>query len=230
LLYFINQIKEEFSLEKLKNVFLISGVLMHSLGLFGTSNLGNFFNYLMFGQNKKGMNTLTPVAGNTWRGFSPSAELIGEFYGVCLIIVSYCLINSISRSFYKDFLGSSIIIWALVLSNNVASISSTIAIVILIFLKSKNLNFNKKIILSLIASVLCLSIIFVDKEVYDYSSSVLIQESILHSDLFQYEENYKNTVIKRNYFKDKDYLSLLIDSDNYLRASTSINLLTNIYT
>jgi|MDTC01.2.fsa_nt_gb hypothetical protein len=230
LLYFINQIKEEFSLEKLKNVFLISGVLMHSLGLFGTSNLGNFFNYLMFGQNKKGMNTLTSVAGNTWRGFSPSAELIGEFYGVCLIIVSYCLINSISRSFYKDLLGSSIIIWALVLSNNVASISSTIAIVILIFLKSKNLNFNKKIILSLIASVLCLSIIFVDKEVYDYSSSVLIQESILHSDLFQYEENYKNTVIKRNYFKDKDYLSLLIDSDNYLRASTSINLLTNIYT
>lgn len=228
--FFLHQIKDDFSLEKLKNIFLTSGVLLHFLGFIGSTNMGNFFNYLMFGQNKKGMNTLTAVVGNTWRGFSPSAELIGEFYGVCIIIISYCLINSISRSFKKDLFWSSIIIWGLILSNNVAAISSTFAIVLLIFLKSRNLIFNKKIIIGLISSVFCLSVIFVDKEIYDYSSTVLINESILHSDLFQFEDNYKNSVIKRNYFKDKDYLSLLMDSDNYLRASTSIIFLTDVFT
>ena len=43
------------------------------------SPLQNFFNYIIFGQNKRGINSLTSVDGNTWRGFSSSAESIESF-------------------------------------------------------------------------------------------------------------------------------------------------------
>ena len=44
----------------------------------------------IFGQNKTGMRTFDSVAGNTWRGFSASAESAGEFYGFVLLMYFLC--------------------------------------------------------------------------------------------------------------------------------------------
>jgi len=96
-------------------------------------------------------------------------------------------------------------------------------------MSSKKLIINKKIIVSLIVLILLFSVVLVDRDTYDYSSTVLINEAILHSDLYQFEDNYKNTVLKKSFFDDRDYLSLLSDENNYLRASTSLNTLVNIF-
>jgi hypothetical protein len=227
--YFFNENVQNFSLNKLKNYFLYSSVVLNILGLIGTSTVGNFFNFFIFGQTKKGMQTLTPIAGNTWRGFSPSAELIGEFYGICLIITFYCVINSYTSSIKKDVLLSFFAIGGLVASNNVASIVSSVAIILILFISSKKLIINKKITSALIILALLFSVVLVDKETYDYSSTILINEAILHSDLYQFEDNYRNSVLKRNFFNDRDYLSLLNDENNYLRASSSLITLVNVF-
>ena len=227
--YFFNEIGQYFSLDKLKNYFLYSSVAVNILGLIGASTIGNFFNFFIFGQTKKGMLTLTPVAGNTWRGFSPSAELIGEFYGICLIITFYCVINFYTTSIKKDILLSFFAIGGLIASNNIAAIISSSVIIFIFFITSKKLIINKKIIASLIVLALLFSVILVDKDTYDYTSTVLVNEAILHSDLYQFEDNYKNSVLKMNFFNDRDYLSLLIDENNYLRASSSLNTLVNVF-
>ena len=47
----------------------------------------NFYNFLIFGQNKRGMKTFESVDGNTWRGFSASEESVGEFFGFIILCV-----------------------------------------------------------------------------------------------------------------------------------------------
>ena len=37
------------------------------------------------------MKTIESIAGNTWRGFSSSAESIGEFYGLVIFTTLFCL-------------------------------------------------------------------------------------------------------------------------------------------
>ena len=65
------------------------------LGISGALNTYfNFFNYYFLGQNKVGMKSLSSVAGNTWRGLSSSAESIGEFYGVAIILFFYISLKS----------------------------------------------------------------------------------------------------------------------------------------
>ena len=70
------------------NSFLISGSLVVFLGHLGAvSPFFNFSNNFIFGQNKRGINAIESIAGNTWRGYSASAESIGEFFGFILRIV-----------------------------------------------------------------------------------------------------------------------------------------------
>ena len=70
---------------------LLSSNLIVVFGFLGSySPLQNFFNYLFFGQNKRGINKLSSVDGNTWRGFSASAESIGEFYG---FVILFCFLT-----------------------------------------------------------------------------------------------------------------------------------------
>ena len=53
--------------------------------------------FFYFGQNKQGSSEIESIAGNKWRGFSPSAEMIGEFYGIILLFTIYFVVFKISR-------------------------------------------------------------------------------------------------------------------------------------
>jgi len=67
--------------------FLKSSFFIVFLGVVASfSNFINLSIFYFFGQNKQSKLGLDSVAGNTWRGFSPSAEGIGEFYGLVLFI------------------------------------------------------------------------------------------------------------------------------------------------
>ena len=77
----------------IKNNLLLSSSLIVLFGLLGANAIFiNFLNFYYFGQNKIGMRTLDVVDGNTWRGFFPSAETIGQFYGLTILFCFiYCL-------------------------------------------------------------------------------------------------------------------------------------------
>ena len=76
----------DFDLNLINTNLLIASNLILLLGMLGAAfPLQNFFNFIIFGQNKRGINSLSAVDGNTWRGFSSSAESISEFYGFVLL-------------------------------------------------------------------------------------------------------------------------------------------------
>ena len=91
-------------IERLKSSFLISGSLVVLFGFFGASNpMVNFLNQYYFLQNKIGINKLSSIAGNTWRGFSSSAESIGEYYAFIILFYFLSLIWTSKKLPYKKF-------------------------------------------------------------------------------------------------------------------------------
>ena len=231
LLFLVDENSSSLNIVNLKNIYILSTISIVSLGVIGTftSSLNQII-YLIFGQTKNGMSTLESIAGNTWRGFSSSAELIGEFYGIGIIIFLYSVFISKSKLAYKDYIFLPFCLYGIVKSNNFAAIVSTILICIFLFIYSKNFIFTRKFFIGFTLLLLISVSFLIITNNYEDNSRSLINEAILHSDLFQFEDNYKNSFIKRNYFLDEDYLTLLYLDDNEFRASTSLLMLTNLYT
>ena len=78
---------------KLSNNFLLTGFLILILGYIGSSMpFVNFMNYYYFGQNKYGTDNQNLFEKNfwgesvAWRGFYPSAETIGEFFAISILL------------------------------------------------------------------------------------------------------------------------------------------------
>ena len=86
----------------------------------------NFFNFYLFGQNKRGMKEFSSVAGNTWRGFSASAESIGEYYALIILLFAYLVIYKKAKLNYLYLTLLIPIIYGLYRSNNFAAILSLI--------------------------------------------------------------------------------------------------------
>ena len=84
IIYFVKESKSYFQIEKFLNNLLISSSLVVFFGIIGSNSpLFNFLTFIFFfGQNKRGMKTIDSIAGKCVRGFSSSAESIGEFYGL----------------------------------------------------------------------------------------------------------------------------------------------------
>ena len=219
----------EKSLSRIKDSFLLSGSLITAFGILGsTAPIFNFFNFYIFGQNKRGMKDLESVAGNTWRGFSSSAEFIGEFYAICLLVLIYYYLSNNNKLLVRDFILGSICLFGLYKSNNFAAIVSLFAFSIFFIMKFKYNHYLTKKILILCFVVILIAFGSVLKLLdYENSSSILVEEAILHSNLFQYSDNYLNSLSKEKFFEENDYKTLMIRENNYTRASSSLLLLIN---
>ncbi len=87
--------------KKFKFEKFIANASLTSVGLLILGYLGanipliNFFNYYYFGQQKYGITRNNPFEFDSWaekiswRGFYTSAETIGEFYGLCIVLILY---------------------------------------------------------------------------------------------------------------------------------------------
>jgi len=94
--YLFKNKSEKFKFEEFIKNASITSVLLLILGYIGANvPLINFLNYYYFGQQKFGINRSNPFEFNSWaeklswRGFYTSAETIGEFYGLCIILLIY---------------------------------------------------------------------------------------------------------------------------------------------
>ena len=90
---YMSEKTNKFDFLKLRNNFLISGSVLILLGYLGSSfPYLNFLNYYYFGQTKFGTDDQSIFSRNfwgeneAWRGFFPSAETIGEFYAIGIIL------------------------------------------------------------------------------------------------------------------------------------------------
>ena len=219
IIYIFELSKSKLNIQTLTNNFLMVGFFTVILGISGALNTYfNFLNYYFLGQNKVGMKSLSSVAGNTWRGLSSSAESIGEFYGVAIILFFYISLKSKKISMFS-LIGVISIIYGLYKANNVASI--LLICVTVLYIVSKNFisNFQKRyigIFLILFIFVFVTIFSFLNPGVgtdYDFLSQNLIIESLKYSKYFEYGENkeFEKLIYESNY---KDILKFTNYEDN----------------
>ena len=220
-------------IEKLTKNLLISGSLIVIFGFAGSIYpIINFFNFYIFGQNKRGMKDFTSVAGNTWRGFSSSAESIGEFFGLIILIVIYLFI------FKKLNLNSRYLIllipigYGLYRSNNFAAILSLIITTGVLYTIKTEIYKNNKQKLTLLATlfVSTLFFIFTLNNDYEYLSTELIYEATLHQDFYSDPNSYKSFLQIEKKMLERDLNSLLYNDENFKNASSSYVFMVNRFT
>jgi len=209
---------------------LISVNFIVILGFLGAAfPLANFFNFIIFGQNKRGINSLASVDGNTWRGFSASAESIGEFFAFTLLfffIVVYLKKLEISK--YTALL-LILPIYGLYESNNFAAVLSlmlvSFAIVTMSYLNKNKLN---KVLILLGLIILFGSYLIVNKLGFEYVSTQLLYEASLHSNLFTYLSSEAKSVEITRYF-DAGQIQSLLNIENQGQGSSLLIFLSTIY-
>jgi len=214
LLHVFKKYCHQLDFEVLKKNFLISGTLTVLFGFLGTiSSYLNFINFYFFGQNKNGMSTFQSVAGNTWRGFSASAEALGEFYGIALLLTFY-FIFKLKKVTFLEITSIGLILYGLIKTNDAAVLISLV--VISTFFLSNKLTKTKKtavkfIIFFGLVLVFLLIITYsffnpgVSKD-YDFLSQNLLIESLRNSYYFEDENLFVNNLVDNSNYKDISYL------------------------
>ncbi len=127
---FVSERKLIFKLEKLKNNFILTSIIMIIFGYIGSSMpVINFYNYYFFGQTKYGTDDQNLFGVNfwgeteAWRGYFPSAETIGEFFALGLILIF--LTRKSNKKFESILIfGVPTLIIGLYASNNKAALIS----------------------------------------------------------------------------------------------------------
>ena len=136
------------NLNLLRFNFLISGSLIILFGIISaTNNVANFFSYYFLGLNKFGMRTLDSVVGNSWRGITPSAEGVGEFFGFVILFTIITSFNKKNIPSKTELMLLIINLYGLYKSNNFAAFAALVILlsVFLIennYLARKNKKFN----------------------------------------------------------------------------------------
>ena len=220
-IYFLVANSNKFDYKILIRNLILSGFLVVFFGLLSSSSLLiNRLTYLFFGQNKVSSESTFSVSGNSWRGFSPSAEMIGEFYGLILLISLLLFLNK-KISFKKyEYIFFVFIIYGFIRANSVASIISLIALTLLILVKRniRNLDFRIIIYLFFIGSTLIMGYFILRQNTYFYMSQSLINEGLSYSN------------VNQSFIDKKDYLSVLYNDSGSSRISTSLKFLTKTLT
>lgn len=159
--------------EILSSNFLYTGTIILILGYLGASMpLARFLNFYYFGQTKYGTDNQYLFAKSdwgeaiAWRGFYPSAETIGEFFALSILILLISKIkNNFSYSRNVLFLPFSIL--GLYLSNNKAATFLLIFCSLLLLLKNYKIKNNYRFAFYLVALIVLL--VFIRVENFSFS-------------------------------------------------------------
>ena len=230
--FYLLYVKSEINIPLLVRNSLLAGSSMVLLGLSGaSSNLINFLNFYIFGQNKTGIRTFDSVAGNTWRGFSASAESAGEFYGFILLLYFLCFFYKKISFSYADMLMIIVVMFGLYKTNNFAALLTLLILTVATILYHKfSTKISKRNFFILAISFLVIFGVFVtNKYDYTYLSTELLYEASLHSNLYTNQSNYQKTTLITEFFNAEN-LNTLFNIDNPNKASSSLSGLIEIYT
>lgn len=140
---FCKNIFESFSFDLFLSVFTKTSIFIFFLGIIGANfPIANFMNFYFFGSQKAGItrNSLFTFDEwgeiDSWRGFYTSAETVGEFYGLVLIL----LIFKFTRTRNKEkilILGFITSLFGLLSSDNRTALVLVIFFCIYFFAKFK---------------------------------------------------------------------------------------------
>tara|TARA_B100000579_G_scaffold102572_1_gene81647 strand:+ start:1631 stop:3619 length:1989 start_codon:yes stop_codon:yes gene_type:complete len=218
LIYTYFQIDKKINFDRLINNFLISGSLIVFFGLLGTINsFLNTFIFYIFGLNKNGSTTIESVVGNAWRGLSPSAELIGEYFAFAILIYALNKISTKQKIKNTEALLLIVNIFGLFRSNNRAAF--ILLTLILLFFYYRDLILERKYIFILLIIILCFCYFFFFFD-YDYNSGsqMILAESMRNSNIDIEWDNYNQA---EKFLVEQDYKTLVKTGNNKEKLSNT---------
>ena len=177
--YFLIEKLEKIDTRVFRDNFIFCSGLLLLLGYLGSSMpFINFVNYYFFGQTKYGTDNSNLFSINfwgeseAWRGFFPSAETIGEFYALTVLLIFLLT----KRHNLFSFFGIAISTIGLYAANNKAAI---VALLFCLFLKiNSNKNLNLYIKLFIFTIPFFMLIYFIRFENFAFSLDFLANKMI----------------------------------------------------
>lgn len=223
-----NNIKK-IDIEKLKKNFLLSGALVVMLSIISsTGTILNLLTYYYLGLNKTASKSFESVSGNAWRGISSSAEGIGEFFAfTLLLIVGISLKNKKIQLSPFTVVLVFINLFGLYRSNNFASISSLVILLVVAFIiyiiKSK-----------IIKTGVALGVIFLIPFAYYLTSTIpsidfLNRNLITESLNISYTDSLLNNQIGQTPVDEGRFLEVILMEDINENISSSLEYLVRTY-
>lgn len=177
---------QKINILSIRKNFIISGSLLTIMGIVSAkSPVVNFLTYYYLGLNKYGMNTFSSVSGNTWRGISPSAEALGEFYAYIVLLCVIFLISKKIKFSKLEIINLFIIAYGFYRTNNIAAVSSLLFLIVF-FLFSNKFQFKKiKSSLLVLLSFVLILITLLNTTPYStkYLSKAILYHGIANSEL-----------------------------------------------
>tara|TARA_Y100000389_G_C17466058_1_gene525647 strand:- start:3127 stop:5112 length:1986 start_codon:yes stop_codon:yes gene_type:complete len=214
--YFYQLSKASFNLELFVKNLSITAFGLLSIGtLCANFPIFNFISYYFLGLQRYGIESNTPFAFDeylvkiSWRGIFPSAETIGEFYGLCLIFILFLVFKKNQISFY-EYLGIFSSALGLYFSDNRTSIILVFLIVLFFGIRKLNIKVTiktKKIIISLFLFLsLGLLLLLMSK---DNSRINFMAQSVLsNANFYQFDSIFSSSLTYLNEMKDKSIISI----------------------
>ena len=172
--YLFKTKSNKFKFEKFINNASLTSLALLILGYLGANlPLMNFLNYYYFGQQKFGITRNNPFEFDSWaeklswRGFYTSAETIGEFYGLCVILILYSY--SRKKSLNKiETIGLVASLFGIYFSNNRTSMLLAFLFSIYLLIENKSYKRTATLLLSFSGIMLLTYLAGVDDLTYEF--------------------------------------------------------------
>tara|TARA_B110000444_G_scaffold16617_1_gene14276 strand:- start:3775 stop:5817 length:2043 start_codon:yes stop_codon:yes gene_type:complete len=229
--YLLELSKNNLDIEKIRFNFLISGSWIVFFGVIAAVNpIINFLSQYYFGQNKRGIDKISSIDGNTWRGFSSSAEAIGEFFAFAILLNFLVLGWNNKKIKLKEAPFLILCVYGLLRANNSAAIISLLILLTILFFRKKiSLSGRKLFIFVFLFSLIIFFMIYLVIDYYSYGSlsKGLLFNAFEYSNVFVGSENYFNNL---NYFEENNIQSILLFEDQGKDLSSSLLFLVDRFT
>jgi len=184
--FFYRTNKKYINIYSITNSFCFTSTFVVLLGYIGANfPIVNFLNYFYSGQQRFGIRTTNPLIVNewgekiSWRGYYSSAESIGEFYGIAIILLIY-LFFKLKRFSILHSVGFLSSVLGLYFSNNrTVFVLVFVAVLILIYKEYRIKKFIGITTLFLTGLVLTYIVGFQNLTLpYSFTSEIIVAEAI----------------------------------------------------
>tara|TARA_B100000579_G_scaffold415353_1_gene409887 strand:+ start:805 stop:2811 length:2007 start_codon:yes stop_codon:yes gene_type:complete len=203
-------LKEKFNIESFtQNLSVTSSVLLLISYIGANFPIVNFFNYYFLGLQRLGVELQNPFLFDeysvkiAWRGISPSAETIGEFYGICLIFLLFNIVKTQKLNFLKITGTLSSALGLYFSDNRTVIVLVFFIIIIYLFLLNNEFQFKKKFIGLFLIFFLFLSLILliVGSSNFTLSYQFVSESLIRKANDYQFESIYSSylTLLNNNF-------------------------------
>ncbi len=192
---YLDKVRDHINYITIKYSFYFVSIVVSILSYLNTEVQPlNAASQIYFGQNKASTRDLPNDIISNWRGYFPSAEQMGEFCSITILLflsLRY-LKNVKTRNFeYVPLFVSTVF---LILSYNRAAIFLTIIFGVFIYFKgNKNLVNKRNINIGIISFVLLLSFLYINDQIFSYSfTSTKVLSEAQNNIVF---EQYSNSIL-----------------------------------